>query len=215
MSELLFDVSLDPGGGYVAACSSEAVFTQAATWEELAENVREAVDAHFAGRGSGPRRIRLRLVREEVLERQASEPEGAATLADLELAIDFVSSGLGVGLEQQAYVSRTTGRVVFTSDDDDLEELPDDIDDPDRWVPVPTEQDLDLKRVLVRRYVDLRLPEHRDTVEGFFRRRGAYGRYKGLLADLELLDDWYQFESAERLRAIRDWCFANDLKLQE
>jgi predicted RNase H-like HicB family nuclease len=65
-SELVFDISEDAGGGYVAECLSENIVTQGDTWEELRANVREAVEAFFFDR-TKPQAIRLHLVRNEVL----------------------------------------------------------------------------------------------------------------------------------------------------
>jgi len=48
MSELVFEVTQEADGGFVAECLTEAIFTQGDTWEELRRNVREAVEAyHF------------------------------------------------------------------------------------------------------------------------------------------------------------------------
>ena len=47
MNELVFDVTQESDGGFVAECLTEAIFTQADTWDELRSNVREAVDAFF------------------------------------------------------------------------------------------------------------------------------------------------------------------------
>ena len=66
MSELIFDVTQESDGGFVAECLTEAIFTQADTWDELRSNVREAVDAFFGG-SERPAAIRLHLVRDEVL----------------------------------------------------------------------------------------------------------------------------------------------------
>ncbi|MGH9254820.1 MAG: type II toxin-antitoxin system HicB family antitoxin [Vicinamibacterales bacterium] len=66
MSELVFEVTQDADGGFVAECLTEPIFTQAETWEELRSNVREAVAAFFADRVR-PAAIRLHLVRDEVL----------------------------------------------------------------------------------------------------------------------------------------------------
>jgi hypothetical protein len=66
MSELVFEVTQDGDGGFVAECLTEAIFTQADTWEELRSNVREAVAAFYADR-TQPAAVRLHLVRDEVL----------------------------------------------------------------------------------------------------------------------------------------------------
>lgn len=66
MNELVFDVTQEADGGFVAECLTEAIFTQADSWEELRSNVREAVAAFFADQAQ-PSSIRLHLVRDEVL----------------------------------------------------------------------------------------------------------------------------------------------------
>ena len=66
MGELVFGVTQEPDGGFAAECLTEAIFTQADTWEELRANVREAVVAFCADREQ-PAAIRLHLVRNEVL----------------------------------------------------------------------------------------------------------------------------------------------------
>ena len=66
MSELVFEVTQEGDGGFVAECLTEAIFTQADTWEALRFNVREAVAAFCADREQ-PAAIRLHLVRNEVL----------------------------------------------------------------------------------------------------------------------------------------------------
>ena len=49
MPELVFEVTQEADGGFVAECFTEAIFTQADTWSELRSNVREAVEAFFDG----------------------------------------------------------------------------------------------------------------------------------------------------------------------
>lgn len=66
MSELVFEVTQEADGGYVAECLTEAIFTQGDSWGELRVNVREAVAAFFDG-SDQPDSIRLHLVRDEVL----------------------------------------------------------------------------------------------------------------------------------------------------
>lgn len=66
MDELVFEVSQEPDGGFVAEALGESIFTEADTWEELRANVREAVAAFYFDRPA-PTRIRLHLVRDEVL----------------------------------------------------------------------------------------------------------------------------------------------------
>jgi predicted RNase H-like HicB family nuclease len=67
MDELIFEVTEESDGGFVAECLTEAIFTQAATWDELRRNVKEAVAAFYFDQAERPSRIRLHLVRDEVL----------------------------------------------------------------------------------------------------------------------------------------------------
>jgi len=66
MNELVFEITQEADGGFVAECLTEAIFTQADSWEELRSNVREAVDAFF-GDSEKPGSVRLHLVRDEIL----------------------------------------------------------------------------------------------------------------------------------------------------
>jgi predicted RNase H-like HicB family nuclease len=64
--EIVFSVTQESDGGYVAECLSYDIFTQGNTWEELRTNVREAVSAYFFDRPK-PAAVRLHLVRDELL----------------------------------------------------------------------------------------------------------------------------------------------------
>jgi predicted RNase H-like HicB family nuclease len=66
MQELVFEVTQEGDGGFVAESLGEGVITQADTWEELRRNVREAVEAYYFD-SIPPKHIRLHLVRDEVL----------------------------------------------------------------------------------------------------------------------------------------------------
>lgn len=66
MNELVFQITQEADGGFVAEALGESIITQADTWEELRVNVREAVTAFYFDRPA-PSRLRLHLVRDEVL----------------------------------------------------------------------------------------------------------------------------------------------------
>ncbi len=67
MKELLFEVTEDEAeGGFVARALGQSIITQAENWNELRENVREAVLCHF-DEGQAPAVIRLHRVMDEVL----------------------------------------------------------------------------------------------------------------------------------------------------
>ena len=68
MSEIIFEITQDMDGGFTAECLTEAIFTQADTWEHLREEVKDAVEGYFFDQPK-PDRIRLHFVRDEVLAR--------------------------------------------------------------------------------------------------------------------------------------------------
>jgi hypothetical protein len=132
---------------------------------------------------------------------------------DLEDAFQFVSSG--APSEHSASISVATGKIHWHSmsfdveDDDD----PDDTDDADGYISVPHKNDLDLGRRLVLRFVGQEMPHDYDTVADFFRRRGAYARFKDLLQQRRMLERWYEFEERETEAALRAWCEENGIQL--
>ena len=66
MADLVFEAVQEADGGYCAECLTESIFTEADTWDELRRNALEATSAFFFD-GPRPDRIRLRLVRDEIL----------------------------------------------------------------------------------------------------------------------------------------------------
>ena len=66
MTELVFEITQESDGGFVAEALGESIITQADTWEELRDNVREAVKAFYFDRPA-PTRLRLHLVRDDVI----------------------------------------------------------------------------------------------------------------------------------------------------
>jgi hypothetical protein len=66
MKEIVFEIAQDADGGYTAEALGESIFTQADNWEELKNNVKEAVTAFYFD-SAAPASIRLHLIRDEVL----------------------------------------------------------------------------------------------------------------------------------------------------
>jgi predicted RNase H-like HicB family nuclease len=66
-SEIIFEVTESPEGGFSASALGYGIHTQAETFEELRDMVREAVACYFDDPAKAPRLIRLHYVRDEVL----------------------------------------------------------------------------------------------------------------------------------------------------
>ena len=94
-------------------------------------------------------------------------------------AFEFVSMSEEFG--NAARVCRETGAVHTRSDwDEELEALPEDIDDAQKYVALPTPRDLDLGRRLVMSFAAERLGDRYDDIAAIFSRKGAYRRIQGL-----------------------------------
>ena len=65
-TEIIFEVTEAPEGGYDARALGHAVFTQGDNWDDLKAMVRDAVRCHFA-EDDVPGVIRLHFVRDEAM----------------------------------------------------------------------------------------------------------------------------------------------------
>jgi Uncharacterised protein family (UPF0158) len=132
---------------------------------------------------------------------------------DLRATFDLLSSG--APFEHSAYICLNTGKIIWKSDSAGLEteeDLLEDLEISDRYVAVPHKNDLDLGRRLALAFADQELPDDCDTVAGFFRRRGAYGRFKELLHMRGMLQRWYEFENRATEEALLAWCEENGIQ---
>ena len=134
--------------------------------------------------------------------------------SEIELAFDFVSSAAPA--EHAAYVCVPTGQTYWhTEIGDNLEPLPDDIDEPGKYLAIPHKNELGLGKPLVLKFAAQLLPDNYDEVADIFQRRGAYGRFTQLLERCGKIDAWYAFENESQLQALRNWCAANGIELED
>ena len=85
---------------------------------------------------------------------------------DILEALEFVSAG-GMG-EHQAFLCKQSGRVYWHSEfSDELDELPDDIEDSEKYVPIPDKRELDLGKPLVLDFARQFLPNDIDEVRRY------------------------------------------------
>jgi len=128
---------------------------------------------------------------------------------DLENAYQYVSSALD---EYAVYIDRETGRTYWEMDDQ-IEDLPEDVDNDNKYLCAPSQYDLNLGKPLVIAFTRAHLPDDTDRVEQIFSSRGAYSRFKDFLQQTGQLDTWYQFEQTAIQEALTQWCRQNDLEL--
>ena len=69
MNELVFEVTQEADGGFVAECLTETILAQGDSWDELRQQVRDAVQAFFFDQAELTKSclVRLHLVRDEIL----------------------------------------------------------------------------------------------------------------------------------------------------
>ena len=126
-------------------------------------------------------------------------------LDDLWVAFEWINAAEAAGVDGEAYVSRETGAIHSAGEGVD-EELPANIDDDSRFVPVPCKRDFDLGHRLALRFVKQCMPDSYELVRDYFRSRGAYSRFKGLLDRAGKLDAWHRYEEEAVEQALREWC---------
>ena len=127
-------------------------------------------------------------------------------------ALEFAS--FNGPIENRAFIDRETGAVYFISDEIEFDkEVPADIDDSVRYSAVPHKNALDLGRRLAISFVEQFLPNEYDTVVANFHKRGAYGKFKDLLAHRGVLEAWYKFEAEATEQGLKHWCQGHDIQL--
>lgn len=127
-------------------------------------------------------------------------------------AFEFVSSG--APSQHQAYICIDTGMIHWTSNIIELEEIPpDDLNNPERYIPVPHKNTLKLGQGLALSFIDQALPHEYNFVASLFRKRGAYRRFKDMLQYQGLLEKWYAFEERASEDALVTWCLENEIQL--
>jgi hypothetical protein len=128
---------------------------------------------------------------------------------DLEISFEYVSSG---PYENEAVLNRESGEFFLHSEHgDNFGEWPDDVDDAEKYLPIPSKRELDLGKPLVMDFAREFLPDDFDDVRRAFSHRGAYARFKDLVRRRDVLEQWYEFENRAAERALRRWCEDNDV----
>ena len=132
----------------------------------------------------------------------------AVDLDDLLAAYEWVSAGEVAAVDAEAYIGRLTGKIHWCGEGVD-EEPPEDIEDGSLYIAVPHKSEFDLGRSLALAFVDEHLPRSTETVREYFHERGAYQRFKALLAQAGQLDAWHRYEQAATEEALSEWCAEN------
>jgi len=133
-------------------------------------------------------------------------------LQDIVEAFEFVS--FGEPFEYSAYLSLETGAIYEHSEyGDNDEDLPSDVDEAGKYLSIPHKMDLGLGMALAIRFAEDRLTDDLRKVREMFGHRGAYARFKDLLEERGMLNQWYEFEAAAQKQALINWCKDNGVEI--
>ncbi len=131
--------------------------------------------------------------------------------ADIENAFTFVS--MGQMYVNSAYLCRETGQIFYTTEMGDSDELPEDIYESEQYIEIPHKNELDLGKALVLDFTSTYIPNDLEIVYSIFHRKGAYTKFKTLLENRGVLEEWYSFEGKRQDKALRDWCKENKISI--
>src|SRR6266852_3975537 len=138
-----------------------------------------------------------------------------ASFQEILLAFEFVGSS-GGGMHE-AFLCRRTGKIYWRSEFSDLDEmndeLPDDVEDDEKYTAIPDKRELGLGKPMVLDFAREFLPQDFDEVRYIFSKRGAYKKFRALLIRRNVLESWYDFESKATEQALREWCELNSIEV--
>jgi hypothetical protein len=133
-------------------------------------------------------------------------------LDDLVQAAEWVTAGKHEAVDCEAYVDRASGVVIWAGEGID-EELPEDIDDESKYAAVPDKDEFALGRALALSFAKTHAPSSYERIEQYFRKAGAYGRFKSELDRLDRLEEWHAYEQRAIEDALRGWAEDNGLEV--
>lgn len=134
--------------------------------------------------------------------------------SDIDQAFEFANTNGDMG-EFRAFVCRQTGKLYHQTDFDDAaefnDELPDDATTKRNISRFPTSASLG--KPLVPDFAREFLPDDFDDVRHFFSKRGAYPKFRSLLARRGEIERWHAFENEATERALRAWCALHSIDI--
>ena len=118
-------------------------------------------------------------------------------------------------MEYEAYLSLVTGTIYYHSEYGEIEgALPDDIDDTDKYLPIPQKRYFGLGKRLALSYARQFLPNQLEQIAALFKRRAAFPQFKQLLEAQGLINHWRVYEGEALTMAIRQWGEGNGIAIE-
>ena len=109
--------------------------------------------------------------------------------------------------------ARSIGAPNLSELDELNDELPDDIEDDEKYVAIPDKRELGLGKPLVLDFAREFLSNDFDEVRYIFSKKGAYAKFRALLIRRNVLERWYDFEAKGTEQALREWCELNAIEV--
>ncbi|MCP5200408.1 MAG: hypothetical protein H6977_10365 [Gammaproteobacteria bacterium] len=131
-------------------------------------------------------------------------------LSELELAVELVSAASGI--DSEAYIRRSDLKVIVWIEDGESGPLPPNVSDESLFIAVPTKNELEIDRRLAFEFTESHLSDEYEVVQEFFKKKGAYGRFRDLLERNKKLELWYEYQAKAVQEALRSWCKMHNLK---
>jgi hypothetical protein len=106
-------------------------------------------------------------------------------------------------------------RSLEPGEDDELDLAVSILENPQRYQRLPTQWDVNEWEVMREFCEEVQSPEQRKRLLSAIRGSGAFGRFKKLAAENNILDDWYSFRDEAFWNFARDWCEENAIPYTE
>jgi hypothetical protein len=141
------------------------------------------------------------------------------SLDELMAAMFFVSDAASP--DAAAYLHRPSGEIYWRSDDKlvdefyDGEKLPEDVGNLPEYLSIPNKGQLNAGKALIFAFVAQFMPYAYAEVAAIFRKPSPYRRFRHLLEERRLLEQWRQFQDAGEKEAMRSWCRKNGVTFKE
>ena len=138
------------------------------------------------------------------------------SLQEILEAFEFAGMSGSLGA-YRAILCRRTGKIYRHAELSDLEEfndeLPDDVEDEEKYIDIPDKRELGLGKPLVLDFAREVLPGDFDEVRYMFSKKGGYRKFRAMVIRRKVLQRWYDFESQATKRALREWCEVNSIEV--
>ena len=120
-----------------------------------------------------------------------------------------------VSQEMHLFYNRETGEFDFYNDffgdeNGDLERFED-----AAWIDLPDSQEIDEYGIMVDFTETITDPRKYELLCVALNGRGAFRRFKDLLHDLDLTEEWYSFKHDAYVEIVKAWCADNGIEYSD